>query len=235
MKLLKLFCPTCRNEIKPENVNVSTDLAKCENCNELYRASQLVKPNISVKEKPPNGSNIILKEGLNNKIEIVYPKKGISMPLLPQLFFNTVWLGFLAFWTFGTFPESIFFTIFSIPFWIYGLISLNAMLNSINEIQSIIIIGDKLIFQKERLINSKLFESKLEDIVLVSMKGMKDDLPSSSNQPSKLNWPGTSGTPLNYPAIITGRKTQYFFETANDAEQAWIVQYLDHVIKKRTR
>lgn len=232
---MKINCPKCRNEINSKNVNISTDLAKCERCNELFRASQLIGPNISIKEKPPIGSIVILKEGLNNKIEIVYPKKGVSLPLLPQLFFIVFWLGFIAFWTWGAFQGSVFFAMFSIPFWIIGLISMNDILNSINEIQLITIIGDKLIFQKNRLINSKLFEARLEDIVSVSMKGMKDESFPSFNKFSKLNFPGTSGTPLNHPAIITGRKTQYFFEAANDAEQEWVVQYLNHLIKKRTR
>ena len=37
---------------------------------------------------------------------------------------------------------------------------------------------------------------------------------------------------IEMPAIITGVKTEYFFEDANDAEQEWVTSTLDNIIKR---
>lgn len=40
------------------------------------------------------------------------------------------------------------------------------------------------------------------------------------------------GAGIEMPAIITGAKTEYFFEGANDAEQEWVTKFIDTILKK---
>ena len=68
---MELICPNCNKIISSDNINVTTDLAKCGNCNSLHKASDLVA---SIDEKalatPPTGTKIQLKKGLGDSIEI---------------------------------------------------------------------------------------------------------------------------------------------------------------------
>lgn len=230
---MKLICTKCSAEIKAENINITTDLAKCDNCGSIYKVSDLSHSLEKKDINPPNGSKIILKKGLNDEIEFTYPKKGLTASLLPQLFFAIFWLSFVAFWSWGASQGSFFFALFSIPFWVIGISMIVGIVNSANEVQIVTINKNKLIVNKLRPIRPKLFETSLENIQTIKMKGLKmSPFSMFGNFRNMIKMQRSFGSAIEMPAIITGLKTEYFFDDANDAEQEWIVNILDRLVKK---
>ena len=63
---MELLCPDCTASISTDNINISTDLAKCEKCNSIHKASELVdKKEIDQKEVLSMPDS--LKSGLGRK------------------------------------------------------------------------------------------------------------------------------------------------------------------------
>lgn len=68
----------------------------------------------------PFGSRVKLTT-TSDRLEIFIPPSGWSFELIPFLGFALFWNGFLVVWTLGAAKASIFFALFSIPFWIVGI------------------------------------------------------------------------------------------------------------------
>lgn len=232
---MKLTCPDCKASISSINVNISSDIAKCDNCNSIYKASELVDSNTFDKLiQPPKGTKMIIKNGFDDSIEIYYPKRGFTAAMIPQLFFTIFWLGFITFWTWGASRGSVIFALFSIPFWLIGFGMLGGLINSISETQTLKLTRNTLTLKKERPIKPKNIEIKTKDIQSVRMKNLKMN-PYSMFGNFKLMLKmqksfSTGG--IEMPAIISGVQTEYFFEDANDAEQEWVTTTLDSTIKR---
>ncbi|MFV0483907.1 MAG: hypothetical protein ACK5MG_07430 [Bacteroidales bacterium] len=232
---MELICPNCKATILPDNVNISSDLAKCDKCNSIHKASELTdSKSIDKISNPPNGTKIAVKKGLDDSIELFYPKKGFSASMIPQLFFSIFWLGFISFWTWGASQGSVIFAMFSIPFWLVGFGMIGGLINSILETQTLKISRISLTLKKDRPIRPKNFEIKVKDIQSIRMKNLQMN-PFTMFGNFKLMFKmqksfGMGGVEM--PAIISGVKTEYFFEDANDAEQEWVTTTLDSIIKR---
>lgn len=229
---MDLNCKDCKNKIEPFNINVTTDLAKCGICGSIQRASELLL-DLEIEEelKTLKGSEILISQGVNDKFEFSYPKKGFSVYQIPKLLFVLFWFAFIAFWTWGASQGSIFFALFSIPFWLAGFSMLIGIINDTNEIQIISIDRFRLEIKKIRPIFSKTYETNLEDIQSVKMQKVdmnKVSIFKDFNLGSKMQY----GFGMEFPAIITGGETEYFFEDANDAEQEWIIKMVGSLMQK---
>ncbi|MEP2023199.1 MAG: hypothetical protein ABJH98_09230 [Reichenbachiella sp.] len=231
---MELICTNCDAPIKVENINISANLAKCDLCNSIMKASDLTNSNSKESLKnPPKGSKIEIKKSLNDSIEMHYPKKGFSASAIPQLAFTCFWLGFITFWTWGASQGSIIFALFSIPFWLVGFGMLSGLINSFSESQTLKINRSSLTLDKQRPIRPKSIAIPLDEIQAIRMKNMKMNAFSMFNNfQYMLKAQRSFGTGLEMPAIISGVKTEYFFEDANDAEQEWITSTLDNLIKR---
>lgn len=233
---MNLHCADCNTEIPSDNVNISTDLAKCAECGAIHKASDL---SIEVENEdlnPPSGSKILFVKGLNGSVEYILPKKGITASTIPQLLFVSVWLGFIFFWTFQASKSSNTFALFSIPFWIVGISMIVGIINSAWEVQIIKLSQYKLTVERKRPILPKLFETDLKDVLSIKMKALKmSPLTGMSNFRHLLKMQKSYGAAPEIPAIITGRKTEYFFDDANDAEQEWITRILSRLLKQLQR
>lgn len=231
---MELVCPTCNWKIDSSNINVVTDLAKCGYCGAIYKASSLVSASDDkTLATPPKGSKIELTKEIGDSIQLFIPKKGVTGSVIPQLFFCVFWLGFISFWTWGASQGSVFFAMFSIPFWLVGLAMLTGLINNINETQTIKVNKSSLTLIKSRPINSKNYEYDFQDIQSIEITHMKGGLFSMFANPRymwRLQW--SFGAGLTLPAIIAGSRTQYFFEGANDAEQEWVTKYLDNKLRQ---
>lgn len=73
--------------------------------------------------RPPFDTQISLKS-FPSALNIAVPPLGLRGPTLGVLGFSLFWLTFIAFWTWGAAHGSVFFALFSIPFWLVGLTSL---------------------------------------------------------------------------------------------------------------
>ena len=230
----ELICPNCNRTIESDNINIVTDLAKCGYCGTIAKASSLVS---AQEEKslatPPKGSSIEVTKEMGNTVKLFIPKKGVTASDIPQLLFIIFWLGFICFWTWGAAQGSIFFALFSIPFWIVGLTMLIGLINSLNETQTLTVSKSQLTLEKTRPINGKRFEFDLVDIQEIKMTHMKARPFSAFSNPRymwRLQW--SFGAGLVMPAIIYGSGTEYFFEAANDAEQDWVTKYLSNKVRQ---
>jgi hypothetical protein len=232
---MELICPNCKTTILPINVNVSSDLAKCEKCNSIYKASSLDdRKSIDRINNPPVGTRILVKVGFNDSVEVVLPKTGFTTSVIPQLFFAIFWLVFISFWTFSAAQGSVFFALFSIPFWLIGFVMIGGLINSISEIQTIRISGNVLTVIKKRPIRPQKLDFMVKDIQSIRMKNVKMN-PFSMYSNLTLMFKMKSSFAMagvEMPAIISGVNTEYFFEGANDAEQEWVTIALDSIIKR---
>ena len=229
-----LICPNCNRAIESDNINVMTDLAKCGQCGTITKASSLV----AVQDEkslatPPKGSSIQVTKEMGDTVKIFLPKKGVTATDIPQLLFTIFWLSFICFWTWGASQGSIFFALFSIPFWLVGLTMLSGLINSINETQTLTVSKSQMTLEKTRPINEKRLEFNLSDIQEIKMTQMKAGPFSAFSNPRYM-WrlQGSFGAGLVMPAIISGSGTEYFFESANDAEQDWVTKYLNNKVKQ---
>lgn len=232
---MELICPGCKATISPDNVNIASDLAKCDKCNSIHKASDLADSKAIDKiSHPPTGSKMTIKKGFDDSIELFYPQKGFSISVIPQLFFTIFWFGFISFWTWGASQGSVIFALFSIPFWLIGFGMLGGLINSISEKQTLKISRTSLTLIKERPIRPKIIEVKVKDIQSIKMKQFKMNpffMFGHFRLMVKMQRQFGMGG-IEIPAIISGLKTEYFFEDAYDAEQEWVTTTLDSIIKR---
>lgn len=230
----ELLCPNCNKTIDSDNINITTDLAKCGHCGTIAKASLLVSAQDDKSlSTPPKGSAIKVTKEMGDTIKLFVPKKGVTASDIPQLLFSIIWLGFISFWTWGASQGSIFFALFSIPFWLAGFAMLSGIINTINETQTLTISKSQLTLEKTRPIFGKRFEFNLSDIQEIKTTHMKVGPFSAFSNPSylwRLQW--SFGAGLVLPAIISGSGTEYFCETANDAEQDWVTKFLNNKVRQ---
>ncbi|MCB0637588.1 MAG: hypothetical protein KDC54_13255 [Lewinella sp.] len=226
---MELLCSNCRRTIPADQVNVQTDLAKCPHCNSLHRASEL---NPSVRgvalPAPPAGATIQLQEKYDGSTEIFLPARGLKGQDIFQVFFLLFWFGFITVWTLGAASGSTFFALFSIPFWIAGLVMAVNLSLSIQESQMLVLTKDKLTLFKYRPFRSKRVENTWSDIRSISNKPFKaGPFQMAGNYRSLAKNNRSQGLAAELPAIQSGAGTTHFFEGANEAEQEWVMQYLE--------
>lgn len=236
---MRITCPDCYEEIKPNNINITTDLAKCESCNSIQKVSELVQTMGRADLNPPNGSKILMHKGLDGNVELTLPKRGFYSGLIPLIIFGVFWIGFIAFWTIGAARGSIIFALFSLPFWCFGIMLIIAIINSVKEVQVITINRQKITIERRRPIRSKSFETTLENIHMISMRPMKMNLANmfgNLNVAMKMKPVAKLGShdkfSLEMPGIVTGSKTEFFLESAGDVEQEWAINVLNALVKK---
>jgi eukaryotic-like serine/threonine-protein kinase len=86
--------------------------------------------------EPPYGSRIRVTEQ-DGELQLVIPGSGFRASSLPMLGFSGFWLAFVTFWTIGASKGSLFFALFSIPFWLVGFWMLLQTVRSMFEVVSI--------------------------------------------------------------------------------------------------
>ncbi|MBL7851973.1 MAG: hypothetical protein JNN04_13815 [Cyclobacteriaceae bacterium] len=234
---MDFICPKCHRSIRPEEINIATDLAKCTTCGTISKASQIIlPPEDSTLAAPPKGASIQMSKEAMDGVKLFLPSKGLTASDIPKLVFIIFWIGFIAFWTWGASQASITFAMFSIPFWIVGITMGAGIVNSINETQSLIISKGKLVLDKSRPIGGVTIEYDLHEIMEIKMHHPKMGPFSAFTNPAlmwRFQW--SFGSAIVMPAIISGSATEYFFESANDAEQSWTIQFLNTKLKQANR
>ena len=218
---MKLTCTTCKMPIDSANVNVVTDLAKCERCGAIHKVSSLV-PAMDDKAlaAPPAGSKIEMRKGVGDGFQVSMPKRGFAIENIALLAFALFWLGFIAFATsMVQNGEDVLLTIlFTIPFWIVGFVVLAMAINGIYGTQTIEATKSTLTLVKSRPIYTRRHEYNLKDIQSIRLA---DKAVQRGSKGHRSTWI------VKTPAIIVGSGTKYFFETANDAEKEWVTAFLE--------
>lgn len=232
---MELICSNCNNPISPENINIKTDLAKCQNCNAIYKASELVtKARKQQLIDPPTDSKIQFQKGLSGSIEMFLPANGWSIASAPIFAFALFWIGFVAFWTYMASQASVLFAMFSIPFWFVGISMLVGIVNSAKSTETIKLERNKIV-----LIKNKPLKKSTKEIDLKEVKEI--DVIKYSGNPFKmmgkleLNTKKHRSKEVYIPAIISNNGTTYFFETAGEKDQQWVAHTLNAMLHKMKR
>lgn len=222
---MKLICQKCKATILPENINIGTDLAKCINCNNIAKASDLVSvlTETPVTETPPPGSKLEVHKGFGDDIEISHPKTGLTGNKIPMLVFSFIWLGFIAFWTTGAAQASIIFAAFSAPFWLVGFSMLYGIIKSSTTAQKLTFNRQELSIDKTSLLGTKTFTCGINEILAINLSKSLTKNPLMAF--SQIG--NTKGNNINLPNLVSHEKTMLFFETASKDDQEWLVKLLN--------
>lgn len=224
---MQLLCPTCKSEITSDNMQISSDIAKCTSCNSIHKISELIELVKPVSSSPPAGSVIEMTQGRNETLEILYPKTGFTRKLAPVLLFATVWLLFITFWTIFALQGSIVFALFSIPFWLIGIGMVLWTFNNAFTSEVIMVEKRQITLKKRRFFFKVNVIINIKDIVSI---GLQQSL-GKSEAGKNLSSLRTSNIGGN-PAITTANGTDYFFVFANTNEQKWMVDFLNNLVDK---
>ena len=107
------------------------------------------------------------------------------------------------------------------------------IINTANEIQILSLDKYKLTVQKLRPIKPKIFTTELKDIQSIKMKNISmNPFSIFANFRYMMKMQSSFAFSIEVPAIITAYKTKYFFDEANDAEQEWVTNILDGLVKR---
>ena len=170
-----------------------------------------------------------MQRGLHEEISFTKPKKGISKSNIPVLIFATLWLLLVAFWTFFAAMGSIWFALFSIPFWIIGFGLFFGTLLTATQTEVITLTRHSIVIEKKRIILSKTVEINHNNILSIELqksfnKKSMDSLKAASQSNNALD------KLVGLPNIKTDGKNHRFFTNANPKEKKWIVSLLNHLV-----
>lgn len=234
---MKPICPRCEHLIESEAINIQADLAKCENCGEIFKASELVVlADIREHLEPPKESRItFVREGESDAV-IEIPRRAFGRGDIFRIGFVSFWLGFIAFWTLGASQGSIFFALFSLPFWAAGIYMLVSMINSLTERQRIRTSREEIAIQRIRPFFAKSHTIQYADIASVAVERRMPRNPGMSFRQWRQFGTGTSSDkdPIPLPTITHGTQKTFFAEEASEAEMTWLVNVLKAVIFQKT-
>ncbi len=231
---MKLVCPKCNAKILPASVNIATDLAKCDNCQEILKASVLAEEVESTEELlPPAGSRIRVEGGPGN-VRLLLPPAGFSWGLLPPLIFCVFWLGFITFWTWGASRAGGAFALFSIPFWCVGAAMLGGLFNSICERQQLDIASGKVLLRRIRPFFPATLEIPTNHVSKIEMDEVAIRNPfAMARHIRRFPMGAWGGIPQ---AIIThGTSKTSVGEHLSEPEQEWLVRALKILIRQASR
>jgi hypothetical protein len=245
---MQLQCEKCGTALKPENINVATDIAQCAACGNISKLSLLANIQIdsngttSTRHQPfdptpPRGSKVILTPTGHNQLEITLPPKGTKGPQIFMAIFAIFWLSFVSVWTVLAATSSIIFAAFSIPFWIVGIFMLIGVFKSRKLIEKISFFSNRIeitsnnIFSKTKTIEIPLNE--IDTVRMWSKMATINEMQISINA-SNTTRNGKSSY-LNTPALFCGMQKYPFFQTADESEQYWIIGFTEEWLRKFKR
>jgi hypothetical protein len=182
--------------------------------------------------KPPYGSKISISK-IDDKFEIFLPSKKFSVSDIYPVAFSIFYIIILIFWTLGAMKTGSFLAFFSIPFWIVWIQLILGMVNSFDEDQIFTINKDGIELLINRPINRKEYLMKYSEIYFIKMGGFRINNPFALVNNFRLIGSKFNIAGLQVPTINTGIKTIKFFELASDAEQEWIVRFLNAILRKK--
>lgn len=222
---MQITCPNCHNIIPATDIVLEKDLAKCHECNEIWKLEELMKLQNSIQQYepfPPAYGKIRMEEELDSgQVKIILPPKGFGLETIGLGVFTTFWLGFISFWTWGASQASLLFAAFSIPFWLVGIGMAGLLLNNIIGSQSIVIKDGKIEVRKDFFPFPKRFSFFTPELRSIAFQ--KEEYRGFVLQNSK----SQSNTTMKDTLVIkTETQKIVCFEGISTEEGEWLKQYL---------
>jgi len=166
----------------------------------------------------PADSKVVIESTLEGS-KIVLPPAGLKGSPRSLRSFSTLWIGFVAFWTFMAveMEAPVFFTLFSLPFWGIGIYLAKTALGPALSTRELTVTGDKLSLRSTLLGIEKLSSWPLSDI------GPAKCLPS------KLQFQGMNAKELS---IEAGTGHLRFGSGLSDRELLYLERFLGEEIDR---
>lgn len=153
---------------------------------------------------------------------------GITAATIGTLLFALFWNGFLVVWTGLALTSSIFFAMFSIPFWLIGLTMLYGILASVFGYQEILIRTSDLIVRKFNVFNTsevKIPYTVLRSIELENFYKYRNRTKNSFKMVA--SGANDSGFASKTPTISYSNKQLFIGEHLSQADKEWLVETLN--------
>jgi hypothetical protein len=230
---MRLTCPGCRTPIDPENVNVSTDVAMCGACGEVYEASALVADvDLGQVLEPPAGSGIVFEADASGDGAFHIPRTGLRWGDVFPIGMATFVLAFMVFWTWGASRGSWWFAMFSIPFWIMDLLMWRGILIGVTERQTLSVDRESLTVEKRSVVSSGRIVVPIEDIRSVELDRARATnsftMARYMRRASGLAW----DRGIDLPTITHGTSKTRFAEHVSEAEMEWLVTVVRAIVHR---
>jgi hypothetical protein len=193
----------------------------------------------SIPSTPPFDSLITLETKNDGTTALHYPKKGFFMADMPHLCMCIALMPFAFFATLAAIQADKFIAFIAIPLWLLDIGLWKGFLKSISEKQTIYLMKEQIYLEKSSLLGSKRLEYLLDDTVFVKTKHLKT-LPFGFSHPYGMfsemtttwNTSLRSGEGIDILAFISNKRTDLFFERADEAEKEWIARYVGgHIMR----
>lgn len=229
---MRLLCPKCQHPIAASEVNLATDLAKCVSCGEIFKASDLVEDVDLSELKCPFGTRITFEAYTSDTGAFQIPPVQIGAYHVAMLLFALFWFGFIAYFTHAA-RANLAALVFTVPFWIAGILLCRNLINDVFERQWIDVTTDGLVIRKVRPFFPKQFELPYDriDAILVetvAMDGWHVLRHRSVTYARMLRgWYA-----VETPCLVHGRRRTFFAETVSRAEMNWLVAVLRAIVFK---
>lgn len=176
-------------------------------------------------EAPPYGSRIRLSHA-NGSLELSVPERGSARVGATLLGFSAVWLLFIGLWTTMTMAMGapIFFPLFSVPFWLVGVVMLRKGIGSFFGKTWVWIDDAGLRLRRRVVLPGRVASVPLAAIGSVGIQ------PSSSWQ---VNGPAARAGRPQVMRIQAGARSFTFGECLSDPERKWLRDTIRKEIERR--
>ena len=227
---MKRYCPNCGNEMLADEMNPVSDLAKCDQCGTVNSISALAYEPVRRKSlyEVPDGSKFTVEQAADKSLTIHYPPGGWSWMHIFLIPFTLFWIGFVAFWTVMAVQISYLIGLFAVPFWYVGLSMVKGVYRGIKGWEEVLINRSQIEIRKGtgNKYRSKFIPlSEIEEIRLNYKT--KDQIRTSESFENIKPSPKKVRSYDRQPALITEKEPIYFFESASDFEQDWVIALLN--------
>lgn len=212
-------------------INPVSDLAKCDDCGQLNTIAALLsappKAPRNLYEVPP-GSKFTIRQGSNKSLRLGYPANGFMWLHLFIIPFTLVWVGFVGFWTVMALKINYIVPLFSIPFWYAGASMMKGVYLGIRGWEEVLVNRQSIELREGHGKRFKTTVIPMREVLDIALqyKTKKDTSASEALKQMKYD-PKRKRSYDRQPAIITEEKSYFFFQTASDFEQDWLIELLN--------
>lgn len=230
-------CPACGRPIPVEDVNVATDVARCTACGQVFRASDIVGVRLRDEElEPPPGCRIAFESVTATEGALHVPRVGPRLADAFPVLFATFWVGFMALWTFGASRASVFFALFSIPFWLVGLAMWRGIVVAWTETQTISFDDREVTVVRCGPVFTRRKAIPFAEITGIGMAMVmpSDPITAARHFRRLTHMRGVRGIGVHVAEIRRGHRRTTFAEQMSEDELAWAVRVLVAIVEGRT-
>lgn len=232
---MNIICLKCNSLLPPNNIYITTDLAKCDHCGAVLKVSELINHPKQIHPSTKNGSRITINLKKNGQLELSLSQKGFTPSIILSFLAAIFWLALITVLILADKKNIEELAFLTTPFWFLGVYITFRTYNKASETQKITFCDHTLKIDRISPVSTKTFETDFDDINAIKMKWRKSrpNVVQIKSSVIKLDKSKSVRRLKKAPAIITDEKTEFFFENANGKEQEWIIIILRNLVRQK--